>query len=50
MNIHITLSKEQKMVQHMVDAFESELVRRVLRGFPASLVIVKKVHLLEWRF
>lgn len=28
MNINITLSKEQKMAQHMVDAFESELNRR----------------------
>lgn len=50
MRINITLSKEQKMAQHMVAAFESELVRRVQMEFPASLVTVKKVHLLEWRF
>lgn len=50
MSTNVTLSKEQKMAQHMVDAFERELVRRVQREIPASLVTVKKVHLLEWRF
>lgn len=42
MNINITLSKEQKMAQHMVDAFESELNRRVKNTFPLSQVTVKK--------
>jgi len=42
MNINITLSKEQKMAQHMVDAFESELNRRVKSKFPESRVTVKK--------
>lgn len=42
MNINITLSKEQKMAQHVVDAFESELNRRVKNKFPDSRVNVKK--------
>ncbi|MEE9648678.1 DinI-like family protein [Enterobacter soli] len=42
MIISITLSKEQKMAQHMVDAFESELNSRVKSKFPESRVTVKK--------
>ncbi|ELT6557954.1 DinI-like family protein [Escherichia coli] len=42
MNINITLSKEQKMAQQMVDAFESELNRRIKNKFPESSVTVKK--------
>ncbi len=42
MNIIITLNKEQKMAQQMVDAFESELNRRVKSKFPDSRVTVKK--------
>lgn len=42
MDINITLSKEQKMPQQMVDAFESELNRRVNNKFPDSHVTVKR--------
>ncbi len=42
MNINITLSKEQKMAQQMVDAIESELNRRIKNKFPESSVTVKK--------
>ncbi len=42
MDINITLSKEQKMPQQMVDAFESELNRRIKNKFPDSHVTVNK--------
>lgn len=42
MNINITLHKEQKMAQHLVEALESELNRRVNKKFPESRVTVKK--------
>ena len=40
--IHITLDKTQNMGQQLVEAFESELNRRVKNTFPSSQVTVKK--------
>lgn len=40
--IHITLDKTQNMGQQLVEAFESELSRRVKHTFPSSQVTVKK--------
>jgi len=40
--IHITLDKTQNMGQQLVEAFESELNRRVKNTFPLSQVTVKK--------
>ncbi len=42
MRIHITLDKTQNMGQQLVEAFESELDRRVKNTFPLSQVTVKK--------
>ncbi|KTI09158.1 DinI-like family protein [Enterobacter hormaechei] len=40
--INITLDKEQKIGQQVVDAFENELNRRVKNAFPSSRITVKK--------
>lgn len=40
--IHITLDKKQNIGQQLIEAFESELNRRVKNTFPASKVTVKK--------
>ncbi|MCN2137970.1 DinI family protein [Escherichia coli] len=42
MNINITLDKDQKIGQTVIDAFQSELTRRVQSVFPSTRVTVKK--------
>jgi hypothetical protein len=42
LRIHITLDKAQNMGQQLVEAFESELNRRVKCTFPSSRITVKK--------
>lgn len=42
MRINITLDKEQKIGQQIVDAFQDELTRRVQSIFPSTRVTVKK--------
>lgn len=42
MRINITLDKEQKIGQQIVDAFQNELTRKVRCTFPTTRVIVKK--------
>ncbi|MDE7563679.1 DinI-like family protein [Enterobacter hormaechei] len=42
MRVNITIDKEQKTGQQIVDAFENELNRRVKNAFPSSRVTVKK--------
>ena len=42
MRVNITLDKDQKIGQLVVDAFQSELTRRVQSIFPSTRVTVKK--------
>lgn len=42
MRINITLDKEQKIGQQIVDAFQNELIRKVRCAFPTTRVTVKK--------
>lgn len=42
MRINITLDKEQKIGQQIVDAFQNELTRKVRYAFPTTRVTVKK--------
>ncbi|HAV7603096.1 TPA: DinI-like family protein [Escherichia coli] len=42
MRIAITLDKEQKPGQQIIDAFQGELTRRVQSLFPLTQVTVKK--------
>ncbi|HDX8784420.1 TPA: DinI-like family protein [Klebsiella michiganensis] len=42
MRINITLDKEQKIGQQIVDAFQNELTRKVRCAFPITRVTVKK--------
>lgn len=42
MRITITLDKEQKPGQQIIDAFQGELARRVQSLFPLTKVVVKK--------
>jgi hypothetical protein len=42
MRINITLDKEQKIGQQIVDAFQNELTRKVRCAFPTTRVTVKK--------
>lgn len=42
MNINITLDKDQKIGQPVIDAFQSELTRRIQSVFPSTRVTVKK--------
>lgn len=40
--INITLDKDQKIGQPLIDAFQSELTRRVETIFPSTRVVVRK--------
>ena len=40
--INITLDKDQKIEQSLIDAFQSELTRRVATIFPSTRVFVRK--------
>ena len=40
--VNITLDKEQKVGQQIVDAFQNELTRRVQSIFPSTRITVKK--------
>ncbi len=42
MKINITLDKEQKIGQSIIDAFQCELTRRIQSVFPSTRVTVKK--------
>ncbi len=42
MRVNITLDKDQKIGQQVVDAFQCELTRRVQSIFPSTRVTVKK--------
>ncbi|EAZ5991671.1 DinI family protein [Salmonella enterica] len=42
MKINITLDKEQKIGQSVIDAFQCELTRRIQSVFPSTRVTVKK--------
>ncbi|EOT3922107.1 DinI-like family protein, partial [Escherichia coli] len=42
MRINITLDKEQKLGQQIIDAFQNEITHRVQCVFPATKVNVKK--------
>ncbi|HCD4280731.1 TPA: DinI-like family protein [Klebsiella pneumoniae] len=42
MRINITLDKEQKIGQQIVDAFQNELTRKVRCVFPTTRITVKK--------
>ncbi|KJX31073.1 DNA damage-inducible protein [Enterobacter hormaechei subsp. steigerwaltii] len=42
MRINITLDKDQKIEQSLIDAFQSELTRRVATIFPSTRVFVRK--------
>lgn len=42
MNINITLDKDQKIGQPVIDAFQSELTRRIQSVFPSTRVTVRK--------
>lgn len=42
MNINITLDKDQKIRQPVIDAFQSELTRRIQSFFSSTRVTVKK--------
>nr|EKW2174206.1 DinI family protein [Klebsiella pneumoniae] len=42
MRVNITLDKDQKIGQQVVDAFQCELTRRVQSIFPLTRVSVKK--------
>ena len=42
MKVNITLDKDQKIGQQVVDAFQCELTRRVQSIFPSTRVTVKK--------
>lgn len=40
--VNITLDKEQKVGQQVIDAFQNELTRRVQTIFPTTRITVKK--------
>ncbi|EID8468633.1 TPA: DinI-like family protein [Escherichia coli] len=42
MRINITLDKEQKLGQQIIDSFQNEITHRVQCVFPATKVNVKK--------
>lgn len=42
MRINITLDKDQKIGQQVVDAFQCELTRRVASIFPTARITVKR--------
>ncbi|BBQ88129.1 hypothetical protein WP3W18E06_12570 [Raoultella ornithinolytica] len=42
MRINITLDKEQKLGQQVVDALQNELTSKVRCAFPSTRVTVKK--------
>ncbi|SAQ58005.1 DinI-like family protein [Klebsiella oxytoca] len=42
MRINITLDKEQKLGQQIIDDFQNELTRKVRCTFPATRITVKK--------
>lgn len=42
MRLNITLDKEQKLSQPIIDAFQAELTRRIQAVYPQTRITVKK--------